>query len=313
MASFQSPSLSASKGFPPLFVKASTLPSPSGGFINGLDICYALENVSGKDTVDCVQRIGDLFRIYTKNLSAREDLLIKGFSFNNISIPLLSHNPFQVKDQVVNTTKLVIGGVPMSVADSEIERALLDLGLNLLSELKYETYRDNNGKWTHFKTGRRFVYIELPKLNLDQFLKEDFGKRHCITDSKYGQRKSTNRTTRRCDWLRQCLHRRPKRRRHPMRREFPPPRPPRLKQTMGITGQSQVSRLTLIVPLFQTMFCGMRPTVKGSPQPSKYQRKQPMTAAIGKVDLPLATTIDRETCVTTGTSRRVALLRQKGR
>ena len=171
MASFQSPSLSASKGFPPLFVKASTLPSPSGGFINGLDICYALENVSGKDTVDCVQRMGDLFRIYTKNLSAREDLLIKGFSFNNISIPLLSHNPFQVKDQVVNTTKLVIGGVPMSVADSEIERALLDLGLNILSELKYETYRDNNGKWTHFKTGRRFVYIELPKLNLDQFLK----------------------------------------------------------------------------------------------------------------------------------------------
>ena len=171
MASSQSQSLSPSKGFPPLFFKASTLNSPSGVFINGLDICYALEEVSGKDTVDCVQRMGDLYRIYTKTLSAREDLLIKGFTFNNLSVPLLSRNPFQVKDQVINSTKLVIGGVPMSVADSEVERALLDLDLNLLSEIKYETYRDSYGKWTHFKTGRRFVYIVMPKLNLDQFLK----------------------------------------------------------------------------------------------------------------------------------------------
>ena len=58
----------------------------------------------------------------------------------------------------------------MTVADSEVEQALLDLDLKLLSEVKYETYRDSQGKWTHFKTGRRFVYVEMPKLNLQPFL-----------------------------------------------------------------------------------------------------------------------------------------------
>ena len=171
MASMQALPESPTKGVPPLFLKASTLATPAGGFINGLDICYALENVTGKNTVDCVQRMGDLFRIYTKTLTAREDLLINGFEFNNTSVSLLARNPFQIKDQHVQSTKLIIGGVPMSVADSEIQRALLDLNIQLLSELKYETYRDANGKWTHFKTGRRFVYIVLPKLNLDCLIK----------------------------------------------------------------------------------------------------------------------------------------------
>ena len=170
MASASTLPVSPVNGVTPLFVKASTLATPNGTNIHGLDICYALEMVSGKDTVDCVQRIGDLFRIYAKSNDARENLLINGFTFNNVFVPLLARNPFQVKDQQVKSTKLLIGGVPMSVADSEIVGALLDLNLKLLSDLKYETYRDTGGKWTHFKTGRRFVYAEIPSLNLKPFL-----------------------------------------------------------------------------------------------------------------------------------------------
>ena len=113
--------------------------------------------------------MGDLFRIYPKTQSARENLLINGFTHNNIFVSLLSRNPYQVRDQEVRSTKLLIGGVPMSVANTEVEHALLDLDLKLLSDIKYETYRDSDGKWTHFKTGRRFVYIEMPKLNLKTF------------------------------------------------------------------------------------------------------------------------------------------------
>ena len=159
-----------SKGITPLFFKASTLASPPGGTINGLDICIALEDIAGKDTVDCVQRMGDLFRVYTKSESAREELLINGFCYNNVSVTLLGRNPFQVRDEMVRSTKLIIGGVPMSVADSEVERALLDLQVEMLSNIKYETYRNAEGKWTHFKTGRRFVYIKLPPLNLKPFV-----------------------------------------------------------------------------------------------------------------------------------------------
>ena len=169
MASNSALPVSPTKGITPLFFKASTLASPPGGFINGLDICLALEETAGKNTVDCVQRMGNLYRVYTKSFSAREDLLIKGFSYNNVSVTLLGHNPFQVRDEI-RSTKLIIGGVPMSVADSEVERALLDIQVDLLSDIKYETYRDASGKWTHYKTGRRFVYIKLPPLNLSPFL-----------------------------------------------------------------------------------------------------------------------------------------------
>ena len=170
MASSQVLPLSPSKGVPPLFIRASTLTPPTGAPVNGLEICYDLEKVSGDGTVDCVQRMGDLFRIYPKTLPARENLLINGFSHNNMSFSLLARNPFQVRDEQVRSTKIIIGGVPMSVADSEVEKALLDLDLNLLSDIKYETYRDGNGKWTHFKTGRRFVYVEFPKLNLKPYV-----------------------------------------------------------------------------------------------------------------------------------------------
>ena len=158
---------SPTRGVPPLFVKHSTFTSPIGG----LDLCLAVEKVTGKDTVEGVQRMGDLYRIYLKNQNARDTALVNGISYNNCSISLLSHNPFQVRDQNTNTTKIFIGNVPLSVDDSEIERALLEQGVVFKSALKFETYRTPDGKWTHFKTGRRFIYTEIPKLNLNSFLK----------------------------------------------------------------------------------------------------------------------------------------------
>ena len=158
--------VSPTRGVPPLFVKHSTFISPVGG----LDICLAVEKVTGKETVEGVQRMGDLYRIYLKNQQARDMALVNGITIDNCAIALLSHNPFQVRDQN-NTTKIFIGNVPLSVDDSEIERALLDQGIVFKSGLKFETYRTPDGKWTHFKTGRRFIYTEIPKLNLNHFLK----------------------------------------------------------------------------------------------------------------------------------------------
>ena len=158
--------VSPTRGVPPLFVKHSTFTSPVGG----LDLCLAVEKVTGKDTVEGVQRMGDLYRIYLKNQDARDTALVNGITHNNCSISLLSHNPFQVRDQNSNTTKILIGNVPLSVDDSEIERALLEKDIVFKSSLKFETYRTPDGKWTHYKTGRRFFYAEVPKLNLNPFL-----------------------------------------------------------------------------------------------------------------------------------------------
>ena len=93
-------------------------------------------------------------------------MLINGFEFNGCNVSLLAHNHFSVSDTGKRTTKIMNGGVPLSVTDSEIERDLLDKGVVFKSNLKLETSRDEDGKWTRFKTGRRFVYGEIPILNI---------------------------------------------------------------------------------------------------------------------------------------------------
>ena len=158
------------RGFPPVFVKHSSLTPPSNGIIKALNLCYAIEDTSGEGTLDCLQRKGDLYRISVLTQTAREDLLIHGIIFNGCNVQLLSHNPFSVSDQATPSTKIVIGGVPISVADSEFERCLIEQGVNLKSDMKMETYRDEDGKWTRFKTGRRFVYCDVPERNLPIFL-----------------------------------------------------------------------------------------------------------------------------------------------
>ena len=65
-----------------------------------------------------------------------------------------------MKEQSAETVKIIIGGVPLSVAHDEFEKALLDLKVEMVSEIKFENYRDSEGKWTNYKTTRRFFYCK---------------------------------------------------------------------------------------------------------------------------------------------------------
>lgn len=159
------------KGISLLFLKVADVLPPDSQHINGLDIIYALEKVTGRGTIEGAQRMGNLFRIYIKNESARNKLRIEGFTFNDHLVSLFSNNPFSVKDQSSETVKIIIGGVPLSVSNEEFEKALLDLNVQLVSDIKFENYRDSEGKWTNYKTGRRFVYCKNPTLNLKPYTK----------------------------------------------------------------------------------------------------------------------------------------------
>ena len=83
---------------------------------------------------------------------------------------VLDTNPFLTHSDGP-TTKLIIGNVPISVANSEIEKGLKELDVCLRSPFKEETYRDSEGRTTRFKTGRRFVYIDIPKIPLPKKMK----------------------------------------------------------------------------------------------------------------------------------------------
>ena len=163
------------KGLSLLFLKVSDVTPPSNKDhyvdINGLDIIYALERVSGRGTIEGAQRIKNIFRIYCKNKTASNKLCTEGFTFNGHQVSLYSHNPFSVSDQSSETVKITIGGVPLSVANDEFLKVLLDLKVEILSDLKFENYRDRDGKWTDYKTGRRFIYCKKPSLNLKPYVK----------------------------------------------------------------------------------------------------------------------------------------------
>ena len=87
-------------------------------------------------------------------------------------IRILDKNPFFTTGDGP-TTKLIIGDVQISVASSEIETALKKQDVGIRSPIKDKTYRNGNGQLTRFKTGGRFVYIDLPVSSLPKYIRID--------------------------------------------------------------------------------------------------------------------------------------------
>ncbi|GFS25637.1 hypothetical protein ElyMa_001692200 [Elysia marginata] len=86
-------------------------------------------------------------------------------------INVASPNPFNVivrgGDGVeISSTKLTISDLPISVASDTVETALIQKGLKIRSRIKMEAIRDPNGNLTEWLSGRRFVYIDVPKINI---------------------------------------------------------------------------------------------------------------------------------------------------
>ena len=131
--------------------------------VSGLHICRACEEVAGSGSVAGAQRLYGLWRIYPATQEARDTLLMKGVTIDKLYIPIVGVNPMVAKgahDSPV--TKVIIGNIPLSVANDEIEKALKGIGVKMRSQLLYENYRDEEGKLTLFKSGRRFLYVDEP-------------------------------------------------------------------------------------------------------------------------------------------------------
>ena len=93
-------------------------------------------------------------------------LLLKGTEVRNLTVNPFDKNPYIVKtpdgEKEVQTTKLIIGNLPISYSNDEIERKLLQLGCERQSKLMMERDRDERGGLTRWLTGRRLVYIRIP-------------------------------------------------------------------------------------------------------------------------------------------------------
>lgn len=149
----------------PVFVKVVDMPQHDYEY-TVTELCRACEDVSGIHTMEGAQRIAGLWRLYPRSLEARANLLVSGISLSGIQVDLKDTNPYQLfnsNGNEVPTTRVVIGDVPLSCSNDDINDALLKLGCSIHSQIKYELDRDGNGKLTRFKTGRRFVFIAIPK------------------------------------------------------------------------------------------------------------------------------------------------------
>ena len=156
------------RGVPPVFVPCRNL--PDGGDTDKPytvhEICAAAEKTSGYNTIIGAQRIGGLWRLYPKTMDSRTTLLLKALEIRHHTVTLFDKNPFIVRtlqgEREAPTTKLIIGNLPISYSNEDIERKLVQIGCEPHSKLLMERDRDEKGGLTRWLTGRRFVYIKVP-------------------------------------------------------------------------------------------------------------------------------------------------------
>lgn len=148
------------KGVPACFFFANSIPKN----ISGFKVCQACEVATGPGGIEGGQRLFGLWRIYCSTTKARNDLLKKGITIDDQYIPLVGVNPKVVKGANDSpSVKLIIGNIAKSVSNEDIVKSLSELdGVKIRSKMFDEHYRDDHGKLSLFKSGRRFLYIDTP-------------------------------------------------------------------------------------------------------------------------------------------------------
>ena len=161
-------------GVPPVFVRETDIPD-GDSYPTVLEVCLAVEQSIGRNTVAGSQRLAGLWRIYATSIQARNDMLIQGFAIRGTLLKVCDINPNILRDSTTGeekpATKVWIDQVPLSVADSEIENSLKKIGCEIRSSIKKQRARDRDGKLTRFLTGRRFLFITVPPQPLERKLK----------------------------------------------------------------------------------------------------------------------------------------------
>lgn len=163
----------------PVFLINNQLPGFETKMFTTSEICAAAERQTGYNSIEGAQRIGGLWRIYPRSQDNRMKLLMEGIVLRGVLVTLKSRNPFLVgtngetgdnEGSQPPTTKLIISNVPLSYSDDDILQAIKSLNVSIQSKLIPERDRDERGRLTHWKTGRRFVYISVPASPLPRAL-----------------------------------------------------------------------------------------------------------------------------------------------
>ena len=105
--------------------------------VGNLGDMYGLFKCVKKDPVEAAQKIGDLWRIYVCDETARVTLLSQGINLRGQQVELKDKNPFlTIGYENVNTPRLFIRNIPLSFDNAEIDNTLNNLRVEKVNSLK---------------------------------------------------------------------------------------------------------------------------------------------------------------------------------
>ena len=162
----QSQSL-ATNSVSPVYTLAKNVPDDT----NVYDLCFAAEKVSGPATIDGATCISGLWRLYPFNEVTRAKLLSSGIQIKGKAIDLEGINPYIHRGAERSGTRLTISGLPFSYSSDAVARNLSAAGIKLRSSIQMERARAPDRTLSDWKTGRRFVWIDLPSNPIPRSMK----------------------------------------------------------------------------------------------------------------------------------------------
>ena len=147
---------------PPVFIKASDLPRD----IRNIDLLKQLEVIAGKGRAKVAQKISGLWRLHMADQEARLGVLRVGMTIRGKAIPTYDQNPNMYRDQagnIIETTKLSIDGLPISISDEDLISQLQSMGVEFISNLEWANCRDADHSLRRgWYSGARYIYIKKP-------------------------------------------------------------------------------------------------------------------------------------------------------
>ena len=153
----------------PVFVKSELLPEGTTVF----NLCEATEKVSGPTTIDGATLISGLWRVYPLSEQSRIKILNAPIQIQNKNFRYESFNPFirRYGGQEVEGTRLIISNLPFSYSNKAVENNLRACGYRLRSQMQFEKARGPDRMLSDWKTGRRFVWVDVPSKTMAKSVK----------------------------------------------------------------------------------------------------------------------------------------------
>ena len=144
------------ESMPPVYIKDRDIGS---GSVTPIQVCRAIAEVIGSSKLEGVQKVNNLWRIYTKDRAARLQLCVKQqLAVNGKLVQIYDRNPFVTfhglpMQKKIDNDKLTIKNLPLSVSNEEIEKLLNEKKVKLVSPVRYGLIRDDSGQATTYKSG----------------------------------------------------------------------------------------------------------------------------------------------------------------